>query len=252
MKRGLMIGMAGALVVAGCSGGSKGSTHTDSTTPATSAGAGGPLPVNSGRLLAGTARPSFSSGTPGTIQVVATGEIVDDPAGAYLPIAIRSNVAEPVARVVVAATIQDATGKQIASGSSQGTDPQTLAPGEVALSFVHFEASSVPGAAAHQFTIENDKPSTDPDSHATLKVTTAAVAGGAVTGTAANQTGATLSGPYAVNVYCFDPGGKMLVVQSAFADLDGDLAASKSVPYTVNLAGHTCPSFLVGVTAFYK
>jgi len=211
-----------------------------------------PLPVNSGGLLAGTARPSFPAGKPGAIEVVATGEIVDDPSGAYLPIAIRSNVAEPVGRVVVAATIQDATGKQIASGSSQGTDPQTLAPGEVALSFVHFEASTVPAAAAHQFTIQNESPSTASSSHATLKVSTANLVGGAVTGTATNQTGATLSGPYDVNVYCFDTAGKMLVVQSSFADLDGDLAASKTVPYTVNLAEHTCPSFLVGVTAFYK
>ena len=252
MRRGMVIGVTAAVLVAGCSSGSK-KSDPPASSAMTPTGSASVLAVNSGGLLAGTARPSFPAGTPGKVDVVAAGTVVDDPAGAYVPIAIRNNQASPVGQIDITAAVHDSGGKQIVTGKSQQIDPQTLAPGEIGLSFVHFEAGTAapPADARYTYTVQSQTPSATVDGRATLKVTAANLVRGAVTGAATNQTGTTLSGPYTVNVYCFDATGRPLAVQAGFASPDGDLATSRSVRYGVNLAGHACPTFLVGVTAFY-
>jgi hypothetical protein len=233
----------------------KGATTTTTAKTTTTLAKTTALPINSGGLLGGNAKPVFPAGAPGKVDVVGIGPLSTTPAGdSTLPIAVRNNTRAGVSHIDISATARNNTGKLVATGTSQEVDPAQLAPGEVGLSFIYFQIGTPPPPkdATYSFsaqTIPADKSSYNT---ASLKVTEANLSGGSIVGTGVNKTGKQVQGPYSVNAYCFDAAGHLLSTQGSFADQSGDLAPNASASFTLNLYGTSCPSYLVGITGFFS
>ena len=217
--------LATAAVLSGCGGGAS-SSSTDSST--TAAAPVETLPINSSGLLAGNATPTFPAGQPGQLAVMQAGPVRSDLGGAqYLPVAIRNNTTSAVSFIRASASATNASGTIIATGANQEVDPQTLEPGAVGLSFIYFQTGTpkIPATARFSFQTDSQPPATTPYGWATLKVTQANRSGTNIVGQAANTTGAPLTGPYAVNVYCFNAADRVIYNVGGFTDQSGDIAA---------------------------
>ena len=210
------------------------------------------LPFNAGDLLAGTATPSFPDGEPGKVSVVQIGALDAHMSGsAKLPFAFRNNTSEGISHVDWSGTARSA-GSIVATGSSQGTIPKQVKPGEAGLAFIYFgHGTQLPPAdAEYEFTVKTSPANQDCYNTAPLKVTEANASGDAVVGAAVNQTGKSVEGPFGVDVYCFD-GDKVLGEHGDFAEQQGPTAPDGQVTFTANLYGANCPTFIVGVGGFF-
>lgn len=211
------------------------------------------LPFNASGLLAGTASPNLPDGEPGKVSVVQIGPLDANASGsATLPFVFRNNTSEGISHIDWSGTARSA-GAIVATGSSQGTIPAQVKPGEVGLAFIYFGngAKIPPPDAEYQFTVKTSKADQDAFNTAPLKVTEANSSGDAVVGAAVNQTGESVEGPFSVSVYCFD-GDKVLSKHGAFAEQDGPIAADEQVTFTASLYGANCPTFTVGVSGFFS
>ena len=169
------------------------------------------LPFNASGLLAGTADPHLADGEPGKVSVVQIGPLVEDGIGsATLPFAFRNNTSEGISHVDWTGTARSG-GSIVATGSSQGTIPAQVQPGEVGLAFIYFDGSSElpPTDAEYEFTVNTSAADQAFYNTAPLKVTEASASGDAIVGAAVNGTGESVGGPFSVSVYCFD-GDKLL------------------------------------------
>jgi hypothetical protein len=100
-------------------------------------------------LLAGTADPHLPDGESGKVSVVQVGPLGELGSSATLPFAFRNNSGEGISHVDWAATAHSG-GSIVATGSSQGTIPAQVQPGEIGLAFIFFDGNSklLDGAAA--------------------------------------------------------------------------------------------------------
>lgn len=213
----------------------------------------GPQPFNVGGFLAGNAKPDFPVGDPGEVAIVAEGPLQKDMIGAAsLPVAFRNNTADAISHVDLSATARR-NGQLVASGRSQGTVPAQVQPGEVGLGFIYFEdAKSLKDTGVkYEFTAETTPADTSSYNTAPLKVAEATANGASIVGTANNATGKALTGPYSVEVYCFDS-GKLAGRFGAFADQDGDIEADATVSFTADLLDTKCRTFTVGVSGYFQ
>lgn len=200
--------------------------------------------------LAGTANPSFASGTAGKVDVVASGPITPGPGGISVPIALRNDTNDTISNVDVTGAATDASGKILGSGQSQGVKPSSIPPGGIALGYVYFAPKTpVQADSKINFTVAS-RPVTGKPYFRDLKVDQANLAGENVTGQATNSSGDPLKGPYSVHVTCFDEKGALLNSQTGFASPSADIAAGQSVTFQVGLFGKPCPSFLLGVSGY--
>lgn len=212
-----------------------------------------PLPFNAGGLLAGSASPKLPDGEPGKVSVIQIGPLDTKPSGmATLPFAFRNNTSEGVSHVDWSGTARTA-GSIVATGSSQGTIPAQVKPGEIGLAFIYFDGTSKlpPPDADYSFTVNTSPANQDSYNTAPLKVTEANTSGDAVVGSAVNQTGESVAGPFSVAVYCFD-GDKLIGQHGSYAQQDGPIAADGQVTFTTALYGANCPIFAVGVGGFFE
>ena len=83
----------------------------------------------------------------------------------------------------------------------------------------------------------------------TCEASTAA-SGTAIVGSATNKTGADTTGPFGVQVCCFD-GDTLLSSRLSFAEQTGDVADGGTVTYSADLFDDTCPTFTVGVSGYF-
>ena len=107
-------------------------------------------PFNASGLLSGDANPEFPAGDTGKVAVVAQAPIDKDKnfGSATLAFAFRNNTDAPISHVDWTATAT-AGGKLVATGSSQGTQPAWVAPGEVGMAFIYFETGNeIPDSGA--------------------------------------------------------------------------------------------------------
>lgn len=257
----LKIAIAGVLPVAliGCGGSS--SRSGDVSAPVASSKAGvsesrsepvAPLPFNASGLLAGTANPSLPEGEQGKVSVVQVGPLSEQGGAASLPIAFRNNTAEGISHIDWTGTARS-SGSIVATGSSQGTIPAQVKPGEIGLAFIYFGNGSppLPADAQYEFTVNTSKLDQDSYNTAPLKVTEANLRGDAVVGAARNQTGESVEGPFSVSVYCFE-GDKLLGEHGAYAEQNGPAAADAQVTFSASLYGSQCPTFAVGVGGYFS
>ncbi|HEV7851763.1 MAG TPA: hypothetical protein VGP27_10430 [Mycobacterium sp.] len=212
-----------------------------------------PLPFNAGGLLAGTAAPNFSGGEQGKVSVVQVGALDEHMSGsAKLPFAFRNNTSEGVSHVDWSGTARSG-GAIVATGSSQGTVPTQVKPGEVGLAFIYFDGTAKlpPADAEYEFTVTTSPADQDGYNTAPLKVTEANSSGDAIVGAAVNQTGESVEGPFSVDAYCFD-GDKVLSEHGDFAEQDGPISADGQVTFSASLYGANCPTFVVGAGGYFS
>lgn len=209
-------------------------------------------PFNASGLLAGTANPNLPDGEPNKVSVVQIGPLDEHMSGsAKLPFAFRNNTSEAISHIDWTATARSG-GSIVATGSSQGTIPAQVQPGETGLSFIYFEINSAhpPVDADYEFTVNTSTADQTSYNTAPLKVIEANSSGDSIVGAAVNHTGESVEGPFSVSGYCFD-GDKLLSQYGAFAEQDGPAAADQQVTFSAALYGADCPAFTVGVGGYF-
>lgn len=225
------------------------STSTSVPSPAESDVVVESLPFNSSGLLGGTAQPNFADGEAGEVAVVQVGPL--DLASGTLVFAFRNNTSEGISHVDWDATARNA-GSIVATGSSQGTTPSQVQPGEVGLAYIYFEnGEAIPEGTEYEFSAQTSSTDPTPYNTAPFTVTEATLSGDAIVGGATNKTGADATGPFSVSVYCFD-GDTLLSQFRGFTEQDGDIAADGTVTFTESLYGASCPTFAVGVGGYFS
>jgi hypothetical protein len=73
-----------------------------------------PQDARASMFVTGNASPHLEAGQPGVVALLTQGSQLDQ--GGSLPIVVRNNTSVPVERITASATIQDSSGKLIASG----------------------------------------------------------------------------------------------------------------------------------------
>jgi hypothetical protein len=122
----------------------------------------------------------------------------------------------------------------------------------VAYGFVYFESLTKPvPEATYEFTFETSAVNQESYNTADLKTVEAKKSGPSIVGTGTNATGAKLTGPYSVDIACFDAGGKLLGTIGGFTNESSDLAPRAKVSFTVDLSQTRCPQFLAGITRYF-
>ncbi|WP_454140844.1 hypothetical protein [Microbacterium lacticum] len=208
-----------------------------------------PLPFNASGYLGGTAQPNLDTGEAGEVSVVQIGPL--DTASGTLIFAFRNNTSESISHVDWTATARSG-GSIVATGSSQGTTPAQLQPGEAGLSYIFFDnAEAIPADAEYEFQVSTSAADTSPYNTAPLTVTEANVSGDSIVGSATNETGAETTGPYSVEVYCFE-GDALLSSMITFAEQTDEVADGGAVTFSASLFGDPCPTFVVGVSGYFS
>lgn len=206
-----------------------------------------PWPYEDGELMSGTATPDFPEGEPGEVSVVQVGPFD----GSSLLFAYRNNTDVGISHIDWSATARSG-GKIVATGSSQGGTPAQVPPGGVGLAYIYFGSdTNLPTDAEYEFS-ENHMPAdTSPYNSAPFVITETNNVGGSIVGAAVNRTGSRITGPYSVNVYCFD-GNDLTSSARSFTEQSGDLEDGGTVSFTADLHGEQCPTYLVGVSGWFN
>ncbi len=209
------------------------------------------LPFNASGLLGGTAQPTFEDGEPGEVSVVEIGPLEKPGLGASLLFAFRNNTSKAISHVDWNATARSG-GAIVSTGSSQGTVPAQVQPGEVGLAYIYFENGEViEDDAEYEFDVDTSPADTSSYNTAPLKVAEASISGDAIVGSATNTSGAETVGPYGVSVYCFD-GNTLLSQFVSYAEQSDEVEDGGSVTFTASLYGDNCASFVVGVAGYFS
>jgi len=205
-------------------------------------------------LLAGNAHPQYSGGAAGQVSVVYQAPIEPQSTGTSVPIVFRNNTSAAIAHVEVAATAKDPTGKIVASGSSQGTEPSTVQPRQWALGYIYFEPGTKLAANdTLSFSFQTMPASTDSYNTAALQVTQANLSGSSIAGGVQNATGHAVQGPISVHAYCLNSSGDPTSVVTGFtSSSSGNLAPDATDSFQLDLYDQSCPSFLVGASGYYS
>ena len=259
MKHGLILLCAAALCSAACGGSSSNSSTAsgspgNSIAPSQSASATAATHAPQSALLAGNAHPEFPAGVAGRVSIVYQAPIQLQSNGTSVPIVFRNNTNSAIAHVDVSAAAKNPAGKIIASGSSQGTDPSAVQPGQWAFAYIYFE----PGTALASndtlsFTFQSTPASADSFNTAAIQVTQANLSGSSIAGGVQNTTGHPVQGPISVNAYCLNSSDDPTTVITGFtSSSSGDLAPGATDSFQLNVYDKRCSSFLVGASGYYK
>jgi hypothetical protein len=254
---GFAVLLTATILLAACSspavsGGGETSESAPASTPAaeqTEAAQVESLPFNASGLLAGPAQPNFPAGEPDEVSVVQVGPLSTETG--TLVFAFRNNTSEGISHVDWTGTARS-DGSIVATGSSQGTVPAQVQPGEVGLAYIFFDnAGSIPDGSEYEFSVSTSAVDTSSYNTAPLKVTEANLIGESIVGAATNATGAETVGPYAVGIYCFE-GDNLLSQSISFAEQMDEVPDGGSVTFSANLFGDACPAFAVGVSGYFS
>lgn len=219
-----------------------------SESPATDAS---PKPFNSSGLLGGDAKPELPTGDPNKIAVIAQAPLEKSSGldSASLTFAFRNNTSETVGAVDWNATAR-VDGKIVATGSSQGTQPARLGPGEIGLGFIYFETgAAIKDGAVYEFSPSPRSTEIDFMTIVPLPVTEANRVGDAVVGSAANKNDVPVEGPFGAEIYCF-AGNKLTGHMGSYAEENGPIPQDGAVNFTVDFYDTKCKTFAVGVSGF--
>ena len=233
--------------------GSANSTQTSTAPEEPNSPDAAPQPFNVSGLLNGDAKPTLPSGDANKVAVIAQAplERTSGLDSATLTFAFRNNTDKAISHVDWAATARDG-GKLVATGSSQGTQPAQIAPGEVGMAFIYFDSGSdIPrNGAKFEFSAETSESNTESYTTAPLVVGEANRIRKEIVGSATNKTGKPLTGPYVAEVYCFS-GNNITGHRGGFAEESSDVQPNGTVHFTVHLSDTPCKTFAVGVSGFF-
>jgi hypothetical protein len=207
------------------------------------------LAFNASGLLGGNIEPDLPPGEKGEVSVIQVGPLLKD--SGILLFAFRNNTTDAISHVDWTASARSG-GSLVSSGTSQGTIPAQVASGEVGLAYIYFDnADAIPAKTEYEFSADSTVADTSSYNSAPLKVTEANLVGGAIVGGAVNDSGAAVTGPYSVAIYCFN-GDKLVDYVGDFAEPDGDLEDGDTVTFAADLYGDKCSSFVVGVDGYFS
>lgn len=207
------------------------------------------LPFNASGLLGGNAEPDLPPGDEGEVSVIQVGPLLKD--SGILLFAFRNNTSEAISHVDWTASARS-SGSLVSSGTSQGTIPAQVASGEVGLAYIYFDnADAIPPKAEYEFSADSMEADTSSYNTAPLSLTESNLVGDAIVGGAVNDTGAAVTGPYSVAIYCFN-GNKLVNYVSDFAEPDSDLENGDTVTFAADLYGDKCASYVVGVDGYFS
>ncbi|KQV64920.1 hypothetical protein ASC64_14485 [Nocardioides sp. Root122] len=207
------------------------------------------LPFNASGLLGGNAKPDLPTGDEGEVSVIQVGPLLKD--SGILLFAFRNNTSEAISHVDWTASARSG-GSLVSSGTSQGTIPAQVASGEVGLAYIYFDnAEAIAAKTEYEFSADSMEADTSSYNTAPLKLTEANLVGDAIVGGAVNDTGAAVTGPYSVAIYCFD-GNKLVDYVSDFAEPDRDLEDGDTVTFAADLYGGKCATYAIGVDGYFS
>jgi hypothetical protein len=191
------------------------------------------------------------------VSVVYQAPISPQQNGTTVPIVFVNETSSGVAHVDISGTAKNPKGEIVGSGSSQGTDPSTIQPGQWALAYIFFEsAGGLSSSDKMTFSVSTMPADTSSYNTAAIQVTQANFIGGSVTGGVKNTTGHMVQGPISVDLYCFDAAGHPTYEQGGFTSgsngASGNLAPNATDSFQIDLYGQACSSYLVGASGFYQ
>ncbi|MBO0732088.1 MAG: hypothetical protein J2P57_22700, partial [Acidimicrobiaceae bacterium] len=139
-------------------------------------------------------------------------------------------------------------------GSSHGTSPPVIQPGEWALAAISFpSAARLSTSDTMSFNVKAPPAASSSFNAAAIEVTQANLSGSAIRGGVRNTTGKMVTGPVIVDVYCFDEASKPVYTQGgSTSGAAGDLAPNATEPFQINISGQLCPSYLVGASGHHR
>jgi hypothetical protein len=215
--------------------------------------------------LQGNASPPLPPGEPKKVSVLAVGAqtVSNGRPDNSIPLVIRNNKCARVTSLEVAATIRDASGKLVASATSQGIDPVTLGPGEVGIGHLYLGLNvTLPQDAKFEYAVSSkkslglDQDYFVPGEIADLNATTETRSDFtilSILGTLKNPLKTTITGPFGVAAVCFDQSGTPLAEFGDYADGPGEeLAAGQSAGFNAETYhAPDCPIYLVGGSGYH-
>ena len=261
MKHRLILLCVATVTITACGSSSPGSSSPKPSTASGSVGgstassSAAPAPVAAqSTLLAGNAHPQYPAGTPGQVSVVYHAPIQPQASGTTVPVVFRNNTRAAISHVDITAATKDPSGKIVGSGTSQGTYPSTVQPGQWALSFVYYQSGG--GLAANDslsFSFQTSPATTDSYNTAAIQVTQANRSGTSIAGGVQNTTGHPVQGPISVDVFCLNSAGDPTSEVGGFtSSSSGNLAPGATDTFQVDLIQTPCPSYLVGASGYYS
>ncbi len=198
-------------------------------------------------LIGGNALSLVSQGEQGVLAVVAVG-IYD---GNTLPFVVRNNTGQPVISLSASATAANPAGQLIATGGDQGLNPNLVRPGGLSIGYLYFGGVELPEDTAFELEVDGVPAGEEQfENQRDLEVVEAAYVDGRVVGTLNNGYGETLTGPFSVQLACFDQSGALLDADRSFTQKDS-ADPGEMVPFQAPSFGSLdCPLFLVAGSGF--
>jgi hypothetical protein len=217
-----------------------------STAPATSTGSAAPAAPDASPYVVGFGDLSvvpLPAGEPGAVTIVARGTAVD-PRGA-VNMVVRNNTSDAIGPVEVTGTARDGAGALVGSGSSQGFQPQVVAPGEIAYGYVYFD-SDIAAGSTFEFSVD-----AEPVDDYFLPVTITEVnnTGSQIVGAVTNDTGVDVGGPIGADVICFGPDGSIIGYVGSYVEQD-ELPADGTGSFSIDLYGDDCSIGLAAASGY--
>ncbi|MGQ0844339.1 MAG: hypothetical protein ACT4QF_09395 [Sporichthyaceae bacterium] len=214
-------------------------------------------PITADKRLLGNAHPVYPLGKPGAIDVVHLAFLVPELLGSTLALVVRNNSDLIAADIELDVRVRKA-GQMLAGGNNRGagTYPTVVPPGGLALVYVTFDQKlpvdpsytyDFVSAAKTPWELSAFKPAISP------QVTEANRVGNSVVGTLQNQSTLTLTGPFAVTVFCYDTSQSLLYRESDIDYGGGDLSPGVPRSFSVDLpTDRPCPLYIVGARAHVR
>jgi hypothetical protein len=191
--------------------------------------------------------PDLPNGDPDQIAVVATGNY--DRLVGSLPVIVRNNTGDDVARVAVTAEARDASGGLVAAGESQGLTPNVVEPGELAIGYVYFGGAHVPEDAEIVLEVTSDESLAEFETIIGLPIAEANGTRRSIVGLVENSYDIRVTGPIDVEAVCFSEAGQLSDGYGAFAAKDA-IAPGDTSPFQIDVFGPPCERSLIGASGF--
>ena len=203
--------------------------------------------VKGAGLIGGSALSLLPPGEPGVFSIVATGTYD----GNTLPFVVRNNTGEPMVSLSATGEARNAAGQLIATGGDQLLNPNLVRSGGLSMGYIYFGGADLPPDTTFTIAVEGTPAAKEEfENQRDLEVVEATFVEGRVVGTLRNGYDETLTGPFGVQVGCFDQTAGLLELDKVFTP-EKDADPGEQVTFQAPGFGTLdCPLFLVAGGGF--
>lgn len=226
---------------------SQGSEPEESDAPTTAAEAAGPAAPDASPYIVAfgdISGVSLPDGDPGEVSIIASGTTIGTRGS--VPMIVRNNTGDVVGNIEVSGTARDAADALVGSGASQGFQPKTIEPGEIAFGYVYFDTELTGSSFAYDFTVNTQPPN---EFFASVTVTEVNNTGDKIIGTVANEGDGEVTGPIRVETLCFNDDGTFRVDADAYVE-PYDLPVGGTGSFSIDLFDAPCPNGLIAASGY--